>query len=53
MENNAQVDKPKVYRRSSLKCRQLVHKLDPDEILKAKPKRKRKRKKKQCKLGSE
>lgn len=40
MENNAQVDKPKVYRRSSLKCRQLVHKLDPDEILKAKPKEK-------------
>ena len=51
MENNAQVDKPKVYRRSSLKCRQLVHKLDPDEILKAKPKEKGKGKRNSVSWG--
>ena len=51
MQNNAQGDKPKVYRRSSLKCRQLVHKLDPDEILKAKPKEKGKGKRNSVSWG--
>ena len=51
MQNNAQGDKPKVYRRSSLKCRQLVHKLDPEEILKAKPKEKGKGKRNSVSWG--
>jgi hypothetical protein len=43
MSSNIEGEKPKVIttRRSSLKCRQLVNKLDPDAILKAKPKGKR------------
>lgn len=43
MSTNAEGEKPKVIttRRSSLKCRQLVNKLDPDAIMKAKPKGKR------------
>lgn len=43
MSTNVEGEKPKVIatRRSSLKCRQLVNKLDPDAILKAKPKGKR------------
>jgi hypothetical protein len=43
MSSNVEGDKPKVIttRRSSLKCRQLVNKLDPDAIMKAKPKGKR------------
>lgn len=43
MSTNVEGEKPKVIttRRSSLKCRQLVNKLDPDAIMKAKPKGKR------------
>lgn len=43
MSTNIEGEKPKVIttRRSSLKCRQLVNKLDPDAIMKAKPKGKR------------
>ena len=43
MSSNVEGEKPKVIttRRSSLKCRQLVNKLDPDAIMKAKPKGKR------------
>ena len=51
MQNNAQGEQPKVYRRSSLKCRQLVHKLDPEEILKAKPKGKGKGKRNSVSWG--
>jgi len=43
MSTNVEGEKPKVIttRRSSLKCRQLVNKIDPDAIMKAKPKGKR------------
>ena len=42
MSTNIEGEKPKITtRRSSLKCRQLVNKLDPDAIMKAKPKGKR------------
>ena len=42
MSTNIEGEKPKITtRRSSLKCRQLVNKLDPDAIMKAKQKGKR------------